>query len=330
MNPSCNRIRTLTKTKDDASPSKANLWLEIKSLPPPPKKPRWLHFPHPTLSSSVTSQTSEWIRSLIGRLPRGIVLQRDVTSPYKTSLSVAVNKGWGQTETEPNRTADHSACFQPTLTWRHLTGGEGRWGWDGERLWENWQGLGPICFTFWLLLPACLQESVCVQMDISVSHSSSPNWHLTAAPHGLLAGCVSARFSQRRKQQRRIKHHPAERALSPAPSTPFTPNRPPFLHSPSLSLAAISSGKQFAPQTAPSAHYRSSQSACRSEIHPSFPLSTPLPTSTSVFSPWLFPYGGEAWRRRQDIEDVLHPGSEPRETPHTADIWPRFQNLIFI
>lgn len=97
-------------------------------------------------------------------------------------------------------------------------------------------------------------------MDISVSHSSSPNWHLTAAPHGLLAGCVSARFSQRRKQQRRIKHHPAERALSPAPSTPFTPSRPPFLHSPSLSLAAISSGKQFAPQTAPSAHYRSSQS----------------------------------------------------------------------
>lgn len=82
-------------------------------------------------------------------------------------------------------------------------------------------GIRPYLFHF-LTTPPCLLAGVCVQMGISVSHSSSPNWHLTAAPHGLLAGCVSARFSQRRKQRRRIKHRPAERALSPAPVTPFT------------------------------------------------------------------------------------------------------------
>lgn len=50
---------------------------------------------------------------------------------------------------------------------------------------------------------------------------------------------------------------------------PLPPCRRPSI--PFLSLAAMSRGKQFTPQTAQSAHYRSSQSACRSEIHPSSP-----------------------------------------------------------
>lgn len=162
-------------------------------------------------------------------------------------------------------------------------------------------------------------------MGTSVSHSPSPNWHLTAAPHGLLTGCISARFSPRRKQRRRIKHGPAERALSPAPFTPFTPASTPLSFP---SLAAIMRGKQSAPETAPSAHYHSSQSACRSEIHPS--SRQPVAHLHFRLFPQLFPHRRAARRRRQDIEDVRHPGSEPEETVHTADIWPHIQNLIFI
>lgn len=166
-----------------------------------------------------------------------------------------------------------------------------------------------------------------MQMGISVSHSSSPNWHLTAAPHGLLAGCVSARSSRRRKQQRRIKHHPAERALSPAPFTPFTPSPP----SPFPSLAAISRGKQFAPQTARSAHYRFSQSACRSEIHPSSPL---LVAHLHLHLHLLpAPPALPLWKHEEDVRILKMfciRALSQKETAHTADIWPRFQNLIFI
>lgn len=96
-------------------------------------------------------------------------------------LWLAFRRGQGQTGTALNRRASHNPHFQSTL-WCYLTGRRGE-GEKAERLWEYWQGFGPICFTFWLLLRAC---SACVQMGISVSHSSSPNWHLTAAPHGLI------------------------------------------------------------------------------------------------------------------------------------------------
>lgn len=82
-------------------------------------------------------------------------------------------------------------------------------------------------------------------------------------------------------QQRHIKSHPAERALSPPP---FSLRSPCWLSLPFPSqLSRL--GKQFAPQTAPSAHYRSSPSACRSEVHPSSsPLARCPPPSPS--SPW--------------------------------------------
>ncbi|KAI9526106.1 hypothetical protein NQZ68_002654 [Dissostichus eleginoides] len=130
-------------------------------------------------------------------------------------------------------------------------------------------------------------------MGISVSHSSSPNWHLTAAPHGLLAGCVSARSSQRRKLQRRIKHHPAERALSPAPFT----LPPPLPHS--LPLQLSRAGSSLHPRQPQALIIAFSQSACRSEIHPSSPTST----STSIFPP-LPPALTRRWKSSVRHEDV--------------------------
>lgn len=66
-------------------------------------------------------------------------------------------------------------------------------------------------------------------------------------------------------------------------------------------------GRSLHPQTAPSAHYRFSQSPCRSEIHPSSPLySSRVSTfSCSSGSPTPLP-----WRKQH--EDVLQPGSEPK------------------
>lgn len=161
-----------------------------------------------------------------------------------------------------------------------------------------------------------------MQMGISVSHSSSPNWHLTAAPHGLLAGCVSARFSQRRKQQRRIKHHPAERALSPAPFTPFTPSLPPPF--PSFPFQLSHAGSSLHPRQ-PTALIIASLSrpvALISTPHP------PLPVAhrTSTVSP------GSPPMEEQHDEDIriLKMFCIQAQSQKRADIWPRFQNLIFI
>lgn len=118
-------------------------------------------------------------------------------------------------------------------------------------------------------------------MGISVSHSSLPNWHLTAAPHGLLTGCVSARFSQRRKQQRRIKHHPAERALSPAPFTPFPPS--PLSPLPSLSLQLSRAGSSLHPRQPRALIIAFLSRPVALKSTPPSPFS--LPTSTSIFSP---------------------------------------------
>lgn len=157
--------------------------------------------------------------------------------------------------------------------------------WRARATLRTLTGLRPYLFHF-LSSPPCLLVGASVQMGTSGSHSPPPNWHLTAAPHGLLAGCISARFSPRRKQRRHITHHPAERALSPAPFTPFTPAS--AVRSPFPSLAAIMRGKPFAPETAPSAHYHSSQSACRSEIHPSSPQ--PVAHLHLRLFPRLFPH----------------------------------------
>lgn len=215
-----------------------------------------------------------------------------MTSSYKTLLSAAFRRSWGQTKTELNGTANRNPHFQPTPTWRYVTDGRRGGGW--ERLCESWQGLGPICFTF-LSTPPCLLAGVCVQMGTSVSHSSSPNWHLTAAPHGLLTGCVSARFSQRRKQQRRIKHHPAERALSPAPFTPFTPPPRPVLHS-------LPSPRSYAREAVctPDSPKRSLSlfSVSLSLWNPPLLPPPPYPLPTSTFSP----------------------GSSPTEEQHEEDI----------
>lgn len=75
-------------------------------------------------------------------------------------------------------------------------------------------------------------------------------------------------------------------------------------------------GKQFVPQTAPSAHYRSSPSACRSEAHPSSSFSSssnPLyPPPPLAYCPPPSPSSRlPAWRRHQDIE-VRLPGSQPK------------------
>lgn len=216
----------------------------------------------------------EWIRSLIGRLTRGIVLWLNATSSYKTSLSVAFRGGGGQTETERNGRANHNLCFQPTLTWRYLTGGRGDRGWGGER---KLTGIRPYLFHF-LTTPPRLLAGVCVQMSISVSHSSSPNWHLTAAPHGLLAGCVSARFSQRRKRQRSIKHHPAERALSPAPVAPF-PLPPPLLRSLPLQLSHAGSSLHPRQPQALIIAFLSRPVALKSTPPPPFRCPPPPPSS---------------------------------------------------
>lgn len=64
--------------------------------------------------------------------------------------------------------------FQPRLTRRWLT--LKRRSGDGELLTEYLRLCRvPLLFPRW-----------CVQMGASVSHSSPPNWHLTAASHGLL------------------------------------------------------------------------------------------------------------------------------------------------
>lgn len=80
----------------------------------------------------------------------------------------------------------------------------------------------------------------------------------------------------------------------------------PTLHH-SLPSQLSCAGRSLHPQTAPSAHYRFSQSPCRSEIHPSSPLySSRVSTfSCSSGSPTPLP-----WRKQH--EDVLQPGSEPK------------------
>lgn len=73
-------------------------------------------------------------------------------------------------------------------------------------------------------------------MGISVSHSSSPNWHLTAAPHGLLVACVSTRFfpgvgsSSNALNITQLRGHCLLR-----PFIPLTPS--PILHSLPLQLS---------------------------------------------------------------------------------------------
>lgn len=91
------------------------------------------------------------------------------------------------------------------------------------------------------------------------------------------------------QQQQHIKPHPAERAPSPPP---FSLRSPCWLSLP-FPLQPSRLGKQFAPQTAPSAHYRSSPSACRSEVHPSSSSS-----SSSVAHLHLRPL---PWQLEEDI-----------------------------
>lgn len=148
----------------------------------------------------------------------------------------------------------------------------------------------------------------------------SPNWHLTAAPHGLITGSL---FSWHRKQQCRIKHHP-EGTFALLPSAP----RRPHPHFPRSYLVREGVCTPRQPRVLIIALL-----SC-SEIH----RSSSSPISTFLFSP-----PGFSWpplpplpKQEQHEEDVrilrvtLHPGSEPRETLHTPDIWPRFLNLIFI
>lgn len=127
-------------------------------------------------------------------------------------------------------------------------------------------------------------------MGVSVFDSSSPNWHLTAAPHGLLTGSVSVHFSQRGKQQQHIKHHPAERALSPTPLTP-PQNLPYSLPFPRSNLRAVST--QDSPER--SLWFLS---VSLSLWNPPPPL-RPHPLPTSAFSPGFSPFG-----EKEHEEDV--------------------------
>lgn len=145
-------------------------------------------------------------------------------------------------------------------------------------------------------------------MGISISHSSSPNWHLTAAPHGLLAGSVSAPLfffyffflgvgrSSAASDITQLRGHFLLHSLLPT------------LHH-SLPSQLSCAGRSLHPQTAPSAHYRFSQSPCRSEIHPSSPLYSSRVSTFSLLL-WLPHPNPLQWRKQH--EDVLQPGSEPK------------------
>lgn len=176
-------------------------------------------------------------------------------------------------------------------------------------------GIRPYLFHF-LSTPSCLLSGVCVQMGISISHSSSPNWHLTAAPHGLLASSVSIRIfpgvgrSSAASDITQLRGHFLPHSLLP----PLPPFIIPFPRS------YLVPGRSLHPRQ-PRALIIASLS------HPVAPQSTPLPLcysspiSTSTFS--LFSPSPTTttttWRKHR--EDVVHPG---------PDTWPHFQNLIFI
>lgn len=162
-----------------------------------------------------------------------------------------------------------------------------------------------------------------MQLAISDSHSSLPNWHLTAAPHGLLAGSPFYLAWEATA----VPHQTSLRGqLLPGPSAPLTTPlhlRPASIPFPSNYLVE---GRSL--------HPRHPQVLIISV--PSRPValkSTPLPLSnnsspTSMFSP--LPHGGATWGRCQDIEDVLPLSFEPKEATHMPGIWPHFQNLIFL
>lgn len=173
-------------------------------------------------------------------------------------------------------------------------------------------GLRLLLFHF-LSAPPCLLAGE--QMAASVSSSSSPNWHLTAAPHGLLAACVSFLFSV----VFFVFFCPSVGSISAAsnitqlrghfPSTTFTPPLP-------LILELSHKGSSLRPQALIIA-FLSQPVPLKSIPSSSQPVAYLNPPPTSR-------------RRHQDIEEVLHPGSQPREPVRTADIWPQIQNLIFI
>lgn len=129
------------------------------------------HPPHPTLPFSV-SWTKWGTRALIGRLTWCIVLFGVLREALKIGSFIGV-----QTEPEGASCPDVDATVPNS--WEERLEGDGV------------GGLRLLLFHF-LSAPPCLLAGV--QMGASDSSSSSPNWHLTAAPHGLLAGCVSFLF----------------------------------------------------------------------------------------------------------------------------------------